>query len=84
MRNGSSTWYPFLDVALYLLGDDRPCELSAFRATLRDVSTGIADDRENLASVTLRTKSGAIVHLQFNFASDDHSADAWCVHRDRK
>jgi predicted dehydrogenase len=62
---------------LYLLGDDAPTLVSAFRSTLRDETTGIADDRENLAVITFTTKSGAIVHLQLNFASDDHSSDAW-------
>jgi predicted dehydrogenase len=62
---------------LYLLGADPPREVSAFRSTLRDHSTGVADDRENLATITFTTASGAIVHLQFNFASDDHSSDAW-------
>eukprot|EP00038_Savillea_parva_P026510 m.54765 g.54765 ORF g.54765 m.54765 type:complete len:341 (+) comp7556_c0_seq2:343-1365(+) len=63
---------------LYLLGkEDTPRQVSAFRSTLRDETTGVADDRENLAVITFTTARGAMVHMQFNFASDDHSSDAW-------
>lgn len=62
-------------VARYLLGGN-PTSVSAFRATMRDEDKGTAP-QENLAAITFQMDTGALAHLQLNFASDDHSSDAW-------
>jgi len=63
-------------IALYLLAGQMPEMVSAFKSTLRDAPQGLAP-QENLATISMRTKNGTMIHLQMNFASDDHSSDAW-------
>ena len=33
--------------------------------------------QENLAMISMQMASGALCHLEMNFAADDHSSDAW-------
>jgi len=58
-------------VMLYLAGE--PESLSALKSTLNDGTV----PQENLAMVTMKMKSGALVHLCASFAADDHAGDPW-------
>jgi len=63
-----------LYLTLYLLGKENPVvEVSAMKSTINDGSV----EQENLAMVTGKTRSGALVHLSASFANDDHSSDPW-------
>eukprot|EP00911_Craspedida_sp_UC1_P002640 UC1_evm3s1944 len=63
-------------ISRYLMPDCEPRSVSAFKATLRDEDMGTSP-QENLALITAQMDTGAMLHMQMNFASDDHASDSW-------
>lgn len=61
-------------MSIYLGGD--PVEVSAMKAS---IGTSV-ENKENVVLANVRMKSGALAHLEANFAADDHGSDPWSVY----